>query len=103
MLKKVLREMATSRPYSQAELARDLGVTESMLAYLIQDLVRRGYLKPLDDVLETGCHSGGCHACKASCRGCVQAWPNQDEVPKRWVLTAKGRDAVKVQQHETDR
>ncbi len=90
MLKQVLQAMTHDDAYTQAELARRLEISASMLDHVIQDLARRGYLKPMDVGAEEGCPSAGCGSCKA----CTRGWPNQDDTPKRWVLTAKGRAAV---------
>ena len=94
MLKQILRAMTTHRTFNRTELARYLDVSESMLAQLIQDLVRKGYLKPLDPVGEDGCHSSGCRSCKAFRKASACNWSDEDAVPKRWVLTEKGRAAV---------
>lgn len=90
MLKQVLQAMTHDDAYTQAELARRLDISASMLEQMIQELARRGYLQPMDGVEEGGCPSAGCGRCKA----CAQSWPNQDDTPKRWVLTTKGWAAV---------
>jgi predicted metal-binding protein len=90
MLKKVLQEMSTGDVYSRADLARRLGVSEGLLAQMIKDLVRKGYLAPLATALDCGSCSG-CNGCKAcNCCGSSEA-----TMPKGWALTAKGIEMAK--------
>ena len=50
---------------STAELARRLGVSETLVGMMAEDLMRRGYLAPLDQVCSSGCSACGlaetCH------------------------------------------
>jgi hypothetical protein len=63
------------------ELARQLGVSEALLEPMIQDLVRRGYLAPV----EAGCERGACRLCPQ--RGGCSLPP----AARLWALTKRGR------------
>jgi Mn-dependent DtxR family transcriptional regulator len=58
VLKRVLQEMFTGNVHSRADLARRLGVSEGLLTQMMEDLGRKGYLKPISTALE--CSSGCC-------------------------------------------
>lgn len=94
MLKQMLMALDSGRVQSHAQLARRLDISEGMVAHLIEDLVRRGYLTPA----ETTETHGGCpfagggagHACTSS-RSCAHCTPGAPALGKRWVLTEKGQ------------
>jgi len=58
MLRKLIMMIAKGQVYSQAELARQLGVSEGLVAQMTMDLSRMGYLKRADEK-----HGVGCAAC----------------------------------------
>jgi hypothetical protein len=71
--------------HSTAELARRLGVTEALIAALVEDLARRGYLAPID---------GGCG--QRSCSGCWAAVScERPQSTPIVALTSKGRQAAR--------
>ena len=57
---------------STAELARRLDVSESLVRLMTEDLVRRGYLAPLDSSCSSGC--GTC-SLAAACQATSAAKP----------------------------
>jgi len=79
MLTELLRRVAQGGLHSAAALARELGVTEALLAQMIDDLVGMGYLRPVSG----GC-GGGCSACSLA-GGCTIGGPGGI-----WMLTGKG-------------
>jgi hypothetical protein len=87
MLMNVLKALATGNVYNQAELAKQLGISEGLLAQMMEDLAQRGYLAPLSADSNGGC--GGCSGCgqAKACTGCPSQRSN---VIKGWTLTAKG-------------
>jgi Mn-dependent DtxR family transcriptional regulator len=86
VLDSLLKAIGEGGAHSQSELARSLGVSEDLLAQMVEDLVRMGYLEAV----------GG--ACTSACSGCPMgdlcAIGGQGTV---WTLTEKGqRAALKV-------
>ncbi len=79
MLTKLLQRMAQGGVYSTVALARELDVSGDLLAQMLDDLRRLGYLAPVDD----GC-GGKCNACSLA-GGCSMGGPEGV-----WVLTEKG-------------
>jgi hypothetical protein len=68
-----------------AALADQLGVSTSLLAQMLQDLARMGYIMPLSGACDTSL----CHHCPlgGSC--------TTDKQGNVWVLTAKGTQAAR--------
>jgi len=79
MLVELLCRVAQGGAHSTAVLARELGVDEALLAQMLADLMRLGYLA----LLGGGCE-GGCNAC-SSAGGCSMGEPGSV-----WLLTEKG-------------
>ena len=86
MLNDLLRLLGDGGVHSTAELARQLGVSEALLATMTGDLTRRGYLAPVDNGCGTGCD--GCGMGKA----CAPAFGNAPA--PMLMLTAKGRGTI---------
>lgn len=86
MLIRLLRAIAEARgSTNQAELARKLGLSEALVAAMIADLVRMGYLAEV----RAGCEAGACSGCSArNSRGCGEPFNAH-----LWALTAAGRSA----------
>jgi DNA-binding Lrp family transcriptional regulator len=78
----LLRLLAGGGIRSTAELARRLNVSETLIGMMTEDLVRRGYLAPLDPSCSS--HCGGCNL-SATCH--VSGPPR----PSILGLTSKGR------------
>jgi Mn-dependent DtxR family transcriptional regulator len=79
MLTKLLRRVAQGGAHSTAVLARELGVSEGLLAQMTATLVQIGYLKPV---------SGGC---VGQCGGCSLAGScSIGGLGGVWTLTEKG-------------
>ncbi|MGA9351239.1 MAG: FeoC-like transcriptional regulator [Anaerolineae bacterium] len=80
MLEELLRRIAEGGTYNLSELARELGVSEELLRQMIEDLVQRGYLRPV-----AGDCQGRCAACPLA-ETCAIGGPT-----RVWALTEKGR------------
>jgi len=84
-LQRLLELVAEGGVHSYADLAHQLDVSEELLEQMLQDLARRGYLRPV---------AGGCLGQCTSCplvRTCAVGGPTQV-----WVLTKKGLKAAGV-------
>ena len=78
MLQRLLELVAEGGLRSYADLARGLGVSEELVGQMIEDLARRGYLRPV-----TG-------DCQTQCTGCPLAETCAIGGPTRvWALTEK--------------
>jgi hypothetical protein len=84
MLTELLWRVAQGGVHSTAALARELDVGQALLAQMIDDLVRMGYLRPVSG----GCE-GQCNACLLA-DGCAVGGP--DGI---WALTDKGMRMTK--------
>ncbi len=86
-LAEMLRLLADGGIHSTAELARRLAVGEGLLAAMVDDLSRRGYLAAVDQ------------SCGAACDGCgvrsACAAPDATSAtPRLLALTERGRRAA---------
>ena len=86
-LAEMLRLLADGGIHSTAELARRLAVGEGLLAAMVDDLSRRGYLAAVDQ------------SCGAACDGCgvrsACAAPDATPAtPRLLALTERGRRAA---------
>jgi hypothetical protein len=83
VLERLLKAIGEGGVHSQSELASSMGVSEDLLAQMVEDLVRMGYLEPV----------GG--ACSSACTNCAMgdlcAVGGQGRI---WTLTAKGQHAA---------
>jgi hypothetical protein len=93
MLGKVLQEMVKGDVHSHADLARRLAISEGLLAQMMEDLARKGYLAAMET--PSGCE--GCGRCGGgkTCSSCGLSEANR---LKGWALTAKGREAAERRQ-----
>jgi hypothetical protein len=83
MLTRLLRRVAQGGVHSTVALARELDVSNELLAQMTNDLLRRGYLEPV---------SGGCRGRCAACPvagGCSIGGSGAI-----WALTDKGMRAA---------
>lgn len=91
MLMRLLSLVAEGGVHSYATLADQLGVSTGLLAQMLQDLARMGYITPLGGACDTSqcrhCPLGG--SCATDTQGNV------------WVLTEKGIQAAEDKQHGT--
>ena len=79
MLQRLLELVAEGGLRSYADLARGLGVSEELVGQMIEDLARRGYLRPV-----TG-------DCQIQCTGCPLAETCAIGGPTRvWALMERG-------------
>ncbi len=76
MLTRLLRLLATSRTTDVTSLARELGVSTSLVEMMLEDLTRRHILRP---------------GCPASCRGCPWRGPQEGCPVGLWILTPQGQ------------
>jgi hypothetical protein len=81
MLEKLLKLLAEGGVHSYEDLEKGLSVSQPLLEMMIEDLARRGYLRPVG----SGC-DGRCAGC--SIGGCCITGPGH-----LWVLTEKGTRA----------
>jgi DNA-binding IclR family transcriptional regulator len=82
----LLRLLSDGGLHSLAELARRLGLSEPLVAAMVADLDRRGYLAAVGD------------ACGTACAGCgIQAACAADGAPppRLLALTPKGQRAAR--------
>ena len=86
MLNDMLRLLGDGGIHSTAELARRLGVNETMVSALTGDLTRSGYLAPDDNGCGTGCDGCGLGMACAPASGNAPA--------PMLMLTAKGRGSI---------
>jgi predicted ArsR family transcriptional regulator len=78
-LQRLLELVAEGGLRSYADLARELGVSEELVGQMIEDLARRGYLRPV---------AGNC---EGHCAGCPLAETCAIGGPTRvWALTEGG-------------
>ncbi|MGC9346941.1 MAG: winged helix-turn-helix transcriptional regulator [Anaerolineae bacterium] len=78
MLQQILEIMASGDAMTQRELAQKLNVPEPLVAQMVGQLVRRGYLR-----------EGG--ECTISCDSCkLKAACGALSSPQVWTLTEKG-------------
>lgn len=83
MLERLLKTIGQGGVHSKSELARSMGVGEDLLAQMVEDLVRMGYLEPVG-----GECTGGCTDCPMGDLCGVGGHG------KAWTLTEKGRRAA---------
>lgn len=83
MVRQLLQLVARAGTASSAELARALGVSTAMIEAMLQELVRRGYLRPV---------APGCTAC-ATCP--ARAACLFGSAARVWALSAKGQELVR--------
>lgn len=83
MLRRLLRQMADSGTACSSELAQALGVSPALVETMIEELARRGYLRPF-----SAGRAAPCERCplRAACLYRGQ--------PRLWALSAKGRALV---------
>ena len=86
MLNDLLRLLGDGGIHSTAELARRLGVNETMVSALTGNLTRSGYLAPVDNGCGTGCDGCGLGMACAPASGNAPA--------PMLMLTAKGRGSI---------
>jgi len=84
MLKRMMQEIDKGEVASTTQLAKTLGVSEGLVAQMVQDLERGGYLASL----ASGCTVNSCKSCPFS-KSC-----GSTAIAKMWVLTEKGRRAA---------
>jgi hypothetical protein len=81
MLRDLLSEFEGQSALSTSSLAASVGVNESLLIQMLEELVRNEYLEENAQ-------------CSAACAACTQAShckPTKVEPQRMWVLSAKGR------------
>ena len=84
-MRQVLQAISQGETHSFGELARRLELSETLLAHVLADLVRKGYLVSTspEDAAALTC----CDAASKSCGGCLA----RPAVAHTWTLTEKGR------------
>lgn len=84
LLREMLQVLADGGIHATAEVARRIGVSERLVAAMVEDLSRHGFLTPL----ESRCGQRSCSGCWAA-GNC-----NRSEPTPMLALTPKGRQAV---------
>lgn len=82
MMEKLLQAVAEGGVHSYEDLTRRLSISQPLLEAILEDLVRLGYLRSVDDRCARQC--SGC-----SVGGCSVAGPS-----RLWSLTDKGARAA---------
>ena len=78
MLERLLKRIAEGGIQSQAHIARELNVSEDLIAQMLLDLERMGYIRPL------------ANSCGSHCEHCDLAATCSDHEPvPMWTLTDK--------------
>jgi hypothetical protein len=82
MLKQILERIRSGGSWTVEALAGELDTTSEMVITLLEDLARRGYLRP--GVLLPG---SGCASCAGGCSSCsTSAWCIKDSTDRMWTL-----------------
>lgn len=90
---RLLRLLSTGGIRSTAELAQKLGVSDSLVTMMAEDLMRRGYLAPLSGGSGSGAGCGS--ACSAGCSlAAACAVPAARDRLPLLALTPRGRQMV---------
>jgi len=79
LLQRLLEAVARGGTHTRSELARELGVSQELLQGMIDDLARRGYLRPTGEGCDEHCATCLLHDT------CAVGSPGQI-----WALTEKG-------------
>jgi hypothetical protein len=82
MLKELLRITSQQSVVRERDVAQHLGVSERVLAQMLDDLAKRGYLE---------CTQA---PCGAPCHGCALSATCAPGGGRLWQVTAKGRAAL---------
>jgi hypothetical protein len=83
-LRKMLHVLADGGIHATVEVARRIGVSQGLVAAMVEDLARQGYLIPLES------------DCGTTCSGCWAAGScdRPDTASTMLALSPKGRQAV---------
>jgi predicted ArsR family transcriptional regulator len=71
MLRELMRRIEQGGPWTTEALARELDTSPEMVAAMLEDLARRGYVKPV----ESGC-GGACAHCSMAAK-CATGSPQR--------------------------
>ena len=71
MLEKLLKRISQGGGFSTHSLALELGITNELMEAMLGDLVRAGYLRPLERCREAGCSNCGA---STSCQPHGKIW-----------------------------
>lgn len=83
MLKELLRMLSYGGTQRLQDLAKELGVSSELLESMMDELVRLGYMQPVD----AAC-AGSCEAC------CERATCGAGSRGHLWTLTERGQHAA---------
>lgn len=81
MLYRFLKIIQSGDVHSLLEIARQLDITPAMVSQVADSLTQQGYLQAVNP---------GCEPSGQPCTDCLASSSCQS-VPKRWILTDKGR------------
>ena len=88
MLEKLLHLLAEGGLVRVEEMTKRLAVSRPMLEAMIDELVRLGYLRPIQD------------PCAESCAGCPKAHCLMGDAGHLWGLTEKGAALLQKSLHQ---
>jgi DNA-binding transcriptional MocR family regulator len=86
MLQRLMHLLAHDRLCTAGDLAQALGVPAGLVAQMMEQLTRQGYL---EEVGGSGCEDAACSDC-ASGEGCLIV----SGTSRTWMVTDKGRRAA---------
>jgi FeoC like transcriptional regulator len=86
MLAKILTLMNDGRFHTRETLAAELGISESMLSMMIEQLIKLGYLQEFGPNAKDGTCASGCQECGMK-EGCTLLSSQQ---PSTLLVTQKG-------------
>jgi predicted ArsR family transcriptional regulator len=75
MLRELMRLIAQGGPWTTETLARKLDTSPDMVAVMLEDLVRRGYVKAVESPLNGAC-DGACLHCSMAAK-CATGSPQR--------------------------
>jgi hypothetical protein len=90
MIQNVLKALNEGKTQSIASLAGKLDISEGLLLQIVEDLSRKGYLKPFSSNASMSCGSSCGHS-GFSCSCCSAFQPPSQS---GWSLTEKGIRAI---------
>ena len=86
MLAKILTLKNDGRFHTRETLAAELGISESMLSMMIEQLIKLGYLQEFGPNAKDGTCASGCQECSVK-DGCTLLSSQQ---PSALLITSKG-------------
>ena len=87
MLEKLLHTISRDGTYRSVELARKLGVSAELLEQMMADLIKAGYLRPVEGCCDDQCcgcsQAGDCGQAGSRSRSKTRMWTLDDRLRRR--------------------